>query len=502
MGKNIYLTAVLSILTACSAHMPEQFKQLSAVPELYPDYQNITVPSNIAPLNFKINSPGEKFITVLRNGERCVTLKGDVAAMSPGRWNRLKAAGRTISVEIYAREGGEWNRFKPFTISLAEEIDPYISYRIIHPGYQSYQQLTLNQRDLTSFKEKVFMCNSLIQGENGSGSCINCHHYRNYKTDNMQFHVREGKSGTIMVLDGEIHKMNLRVDSTKSAGVYPAWHPTHDYIAYSNNSTRQAFPLYGNDRIQGFDIFSDLVLYDIKANEVSIIENDTDEYECYPAWSPDGKTLYYTSAHIRFDHDESGNPKHIIDSLKEFHYDLYMRPFDPETGTFGTRRKVIDAAAVGGSITLPRVSPDGRYLMFAMGSHGVLHLYNKDADLYLLDLATGKYRFLRELNSRETESYHSWSSNGKWLIFSSRRENGVITRPYITYFRNDGTFTKPFALPQKDPEFSIKFLYAYNIPEFMIEPVRINSHKFARYINRHSAEPAGYRPKREDPSLQ
>lgn len=502
MKHTFYTSVLISILTACTVHAPQQYEQSGAAPELFPDYRDITVPSNIAPLNFKITSPGERFITVFTCGDYSVTLKGMKTDMPSRKWDRLKSCGNTIKVEVFARKSGKWSSHSPFSITLAEPIDRYISYRIIPPGYQSYQQLTLNQRDLTSFKEKIILCNSLVQSANTTGSCINCHHYRNYRTDNMQFHVREGKAGTILVLDGEIHKINLKTDSTRSAGVYPAWHPTHDYIAYSNNQTRQAFFLYGNNRIQGFDTFSDLVLYDIKSNTVSIIENAPDEFECYPTWSPDGRTLFYVSAHIILKTDSDGRPTDILDHLQDFHYDLYMKPFDPETGTWGTSRKIIDAQASNTSITLPRVSPDGKYLMFAMGSHGVLHLYNKDADLYLMNLTNGKVRNLHEINSDEAESYHSWSSNGKWLIFSTRRDNGVVTRPYIAYMNDDGTFTKPFALPQKDPDYSIKFMNAFNVPEFMIEPVRINQHKFARYINRHSSEPVGFRAKKENPSLR
>ena len=132
-----------------------------------------------------------------------------------------------------------------------------------------------------------------------------------------------------------------------------------------------------------------------------------------------------------------------------------------------------------------------------MGQHGLLHLYNKDADLYMLDLQDGSYRRLDEIDSDEAESYHSWSSNGRWLIFSTRRDNGVVTRLYLSHLNSDGTFTKAFALPQRDPDFAQEFMNAYNIPEFMIEPVRISAHKFARFINRNEAEPVNFSAKKE-----
>lgn len=500
--KKAYFPLLLLTLTACTAKAPTQFVQDQAKPSIHPDYTDITIPSNIAPINFSIDDEAEKFVTVMKCGDSEFTTKGRTAAVPLRRWRRLLASGDRVDVTVYAYRNGGWKQFTPFTMNVAEPIDPYISYRLIPPGYQCFEQLTINQRDLTSFRTKVIFCNSTIQYDDKHGSCINCHHYRNYKTDNMQFHIRQYKGGTVMVVNGELRKLNLKTDSTISAGVYPAWHPTHDYVAYSTNQTRQAFVMSGKNRIQGYDAFSDLILYDINANEVSIIENSPNDFECYPAWSPDGRTLYYVSAHFPFEvKDGEIRENEMIPYLDQIHYDLYTKPFDPETGTWGRSWKMIDAAAMEKSITLPRVSPDGNYLMFAMGHHGVLHLYNKDADLFLLDLRTGRCRSVAELNSRESESYHSWSSNGKWLIFSSRRENGVVTRPFIAYFKEDGTFTKPFALPQKDPEFSKEFLMAFNIPEFMIEPVKISSHKFARFANRHDAEAVGFRSKREDPAL-
>jgi hypothetical protein len=70
-----------------------------------------------------------------------------------------------------------------------------------------------------------------------------------------------------------------------------------------------------------------------------------------------------------------------------------------------------------------------------------------------------------ELNSDFTDSYHSWSSNSKWLVFSSRRDDGLTTRPYIAYIDNNGIASKPFILPQSDPEFYNSFLRSFNVPE-------------------------------------
>jgi hypothetical protein len=77
------------------------------------------------------------------------------------------------------------------------------------------------------------------------------------------------------------------------------------------------------------------------------------------------------------------------------------------------------------------------------------------------------------LNSDNTDSYHSWSSNSRWLIFSSKRIDGLTARFFISYIDEKGNSAKPFILPQKDPEFYQRFLKSFNLPEFSTLEVRV-----------------------------
>jgi len=101
-----------------------------------------------------------------------------------------------------------------------------------------------------------------------------------------------------------------------------------------------------------------------------------------------------------------------------------------------------------------------------------------------MNLETGETHNIEELNSDDVESYHSWSSNGNWVIFSSRREDGAYTRFYLTYFDGKGNFHKPFVLPQKEPQFYQQFFKSFNIPEFLIEPVDFSPHDFLKAVKR------------------
>lgn len=479
---SLFLGAAL--LAGCTATVPEQYTEVRDYPVIYPDYRNITIPYNIAPLNVAYEMEGKVFITELKVDEQSLVMKGKQTDWNLKKWQNFLAAakGESVTLNAYVQTDKGWVKYRPIKWRVAEEpIDPYISYRIIAPSYVTYEDLSIRQRELGTFDEQMIYNNMLLSTDK-DGQCINCHSYKNYKTDNMQFHARQHKGGTLLVTPDEVKKINLKTDSTISAGVYPAWHPTHNFIAYSINDTGQSFHTKKNNKIEVQDLKSDLILYDIDQNEVSFIEHDTLEWEVFPTWAPDGKMLYYCSAHMEIQ-DYSQREREIIDRYKEFQYNIYRKPFDPETKTFGPSELVLDAKAMGQSATFPRISPDGRYLLFGMGEYGCFHIWHKDADLYLIDLETMQLRNVKEVNSSDVESYHAWSSNGRWMLFTSRRDDGGYTHLYIAYFDKQGKAYKPFILPQRDPYFYNDYYKSYNVPEFMVEPVTITPQEFARYLD-------------------
>jgi len=242
---------ITAILTGCSADAPKDFREVNQIAEIYPKYGDITIPYNIAPLNFAYTMEGDDYVTVLSGENGSLISKGEMTDWNIKEWHRLLEAnkGKDIKVNTYIKEEGGWQKFRSLIWRVAEEpIDSYISYRIIAPSYVTYEELTIRQRNMTNFEEKVIY-NNMLLSDDVNGQCINCHHYKNYKTDNMQFHVRQHKGGTILVTNGEVQKVNLKTDSTISAGVYPAWHPTHNFIAYSINDTGQSFHTKNNNKI-------------------------------------------------------------------------------------------------------------------------------------------------------------------------------------------------------------------------------------------------------------
>ena len=492
--KSFPILMLTVMLSAChDVQIPTVFTDTGKSPKIYPDYRDVTVPVNIAPLTFEMDGVSDEMVARFSVGTHELVCGGEKVQPEIDDWKQLlaEAVGRKIEVEVYSRQGDKWTRYRPFGIFVSKDsIDPYISYRLISPSYVAYEELTLNQRCLENYEERVMVDNVLCSTET-RGQCVNCHNYQNYDPKRMQFHARQNHGGTVLVYNGSMKKINMRNDSIISAGVYPAWHPWLPIIVYSTNHTSQTFHTHHPNKIEVFDSASDLIAYDVEKNEITNIENDTTEFEVFPFWAPDGKSVYYCSAHLEF-RDTIDREMETIHRAREIKYNIYRKSFDPESYTFGPRQLVFNADSIDKSATLPRISPDGRFLMFTLGRYGVFHIWHHEADLYMMDLTDGSVRPMEELNSKDTESYHSWSSNGRWVIFSSRRDDGDFTRPFIAHVDADGKGSKPFELPQSDPDYHRQFMKSYNIPEFMRGPVEVTPQEFARLLKDSDGEPVKY----------
>ena len=492
MKQLAYIGFCLAIMGCSAPSVPEAFTDSKNLPKIYPDYTDVTIPINIAPLTFELDEKADEMIARYSAGDKEIVC-ADKAQPDMDDWRTLteKAKGGAITVDVYARKADQWIHYKPFSIFVSpDSIDSYLSYRLIFPSFVSYEALTINQRCLENYDESVIYDNILCTFEK-DGQCINCHNYQQYNPKRMQFHARQNNGGTIITYDGKTKKLDMNNDSILSAGFYPAWHPWLKLIVYSTNKTAQRFHTMHHNKIEVYDMGSDLIAYDIDKGEVTNLENDTTELEVFPAWAPDGKTLYYCSAHFQWQDSTLRNTMKFTNYSKKLKYNIYRKSFDPETMTFGPRELVFSADSLNKSATLPRISPDGRYLMFTLAEYGVFHIWHHDADLWMIDLQTGEARAAQELNSSDTESYHSWSSNGKWVVFSSRRNDGTYTRPFFAHIDKNGQGTKPFELPSADPDYHRQFMKCYNIPEFMHGPVTIKPQAFAEIL-KGDGEPVKY----------
>jgi Tol biopolymer transport system component len=193
-----------------------------------------------------------------------------------------------------------------------------------------------------------------------------------------------------------------------------------------------------------------------------------------PAFSPDGQWLYFTTALRQVYPTDYDQEK----------YSLCRVSFDEKTGRIGEQvDTLINTREMGKSVSWPRPSYDGRYLMYTQTDYGYFTIWHPEADLWLLDLQTGETRPMTEINSDRAESLHNWNVNSRWFLFTSRSEDGLYTRVYFSHFGNDGQATKPFLLPQRNPrQYYRRLLYSYNTPDFISRPVEINPREIGQRL--------------------
>jgi Tol biopolymer transport system component len=107
----------------------------------------------------------------------------------------------------------------------------------------------------------------------------------------------------------------------------------------------------------------------------------------------------------------------------------------------------------------------------------------------MMDMKTGVVDSLEVLRAEDaSSSYHSWSSNGRWIAFASKRGDGMFGRVWMAHVDADGRVAKPFRLPQRDPEHDRLFLRSYNLPDLGDTPVPFDVRDIRRLRNRVAAE--------------
>ncbi len=465
-ARHIMTVAVAALLLSCGRGADEAARAVDALPPIYPDYAGVTVPCNIAPLNFKIRGAERIRAEFVAGGEARFVAEGRKGAIEipPKKWRALLADADVAEVRVSAWSAAEPEgvRYAPFRIIVSPEpIDERIAYRLIEPGYEGWLQMGIYQRDLTNFDEDVLVDNSV-----NSTGCVNCHSFRDYSPDEMLFHARGKSGGTVFVRDGRMEKVDLASTPPLRQGVYPMWNPRGRYVAFSTNDTAQSFFGGHGQPIEVYDQSSDLMIYDTETGRMLTDERFFSDarWETFPAWSPDGATLYFCSA----------EPRSMPLDRESVRYDLLRAEFDFATGALGERVDTLyDSRTAGGSVSFPRVSPDGRYLMYTRADYGTFPVWHAEADLAVMDLCDGSEVDASALNSDEAESCHAWSSSGRWVVFASRREDGRYTRLYLASVSPDGEFGKPFLLPQRNPDQNAWRLKSYNVPEFVRGEVRL-----------------------------
>lgn len=456
------LLALLAAVSACTP-TPRDIRQTAQLPPIYPDYCNVTIPPNIAPLNFLLRHDSCEALEVkvgvgdvISPYQHTITLRasGNEAVFSLGEWKALlaEAAGTELTVTVTALVGGQWVRYRPFTWQVAKDpIDPWLTYRLIEPDYEIWNNLQIKQRCVENFDEDW-----LGHYEQLDNRCMNCHTFANQSPDLSMMYVRGPGGGAILNQSGRLQKLDI------PGSVYFGFSPNGRYITYSTNTIIPAFHSQASRRLEVFDARSNVFVADLQTHRIltSPLLCDSLKFETFPTFSPDGRYIYYCVA------DTVALPQEV----RQLQYALVRIPFDEQTGQFGSQvdtllRPQASMPPRKSSVCHPRISPDGRYLLYTVADYGTFPIWHPEADLQMMDLQTGRIDSLSIVNSERSDTYHAWSSNSRWFVFASKRDDGLYGKPYFCYIDPTGRAHKPFCLPQRYPAFYDNNLKSFNAPE-------------------------------------
>ena len=464
-----FLLTLLTLLTLLSCTpTPENVQKSDALPPLYPDYCDVTIPVNIAPLNFLLRSDCEaiQLVLIQRDGSsvtsagvteepsHCINSRGNEVVFDLDEWKELLAAsaGKSLDVNVSALINGQWIQYKSFQWHVvSDKVDPYLTYRLIEPDYEIWNQVQIQQRCVENFDVKA-----IGHYEQLENRCMNCHTFANQSPELSMMYVRGPGGGAILNQNGQLSKLSI------PGSVYFCFSPNGRYITYSTQNIIPAFHSQPSKRLEVFDASSNVYVADMQEHRIlsSPLLCDSLKFETFPTFSPDGKYIYYCAA------DTVSLPQDI----RRLQYSLVRIPFDEQTATFGTAvDTLVQYAAVPqqpkSSVCHPRISPDGRYLLYTVADYGTFPIWHPEADLQMMDLKTGTVDTLAMVNSQKSDTYHSWSSNSRWFVFASKRDDGLYGKPYFCYVDKDGKAHKPFCLPQAHPTFYDYNLKSFNAPE-------------------------------------
>ena len=470
------LVGAVSVARRKAAFVIGECVTVGRLPRIRPDYADVVIPPNIAPLNFLVQEPGSHYrvrMSSARGKPIDIPSLSPVVVIPPGPWRDLLAAnrGEELRWDVWVQKPeGRWHRFDTITNTIApDDIDGYLVYRLMRPLYNLYRDVGVYQRNLANYDESV-----VLHGKSFSEGCVNCHSFWQHRTQRMTLGVRSPDYGNValIVQDGEVTKVDAMFGQT-------SWHPSGRLVAYSVYKVRQFFHSGGAEVRDVLDLDSDLLYYEVGSETVKTAPGiaHPDKLETYPSWSADGRYLYFASAPILWEDRNTVPPERYA----EVRYDLMRIPYDLATDTWGEPETVLSSDATGLSIVQPRASPDGRFLLFCMCEYSCFPLFKASGDVYLMELETGEYRRL-ECNSDRSESWPSWSSNSRWIVFTSKRRDGIFVRPYMSYLDETGKVHKAVLLPQKDPLFYDSFLKGYTLPELITEPVQVSARGLAKAV--------------------
>jgi type IV pilus biogenesis/stability protein PilW len=202
-----------------------------------------------------------------------------------------------------------------------------------------------------------------------------------------------------------------------------------------------------------------LVFYDRTTGKIVPLPgaDDLEYVHCNAVWTPDGRELIFLRAKATDSILRGPRPVKANDPSEiQIKYDLCTIPFNDGRG--GKARPIPGASNNGKSNSFPKISPDGRWLVWVQAANGLL--MRPDSELYIMSLSGGEPRRM-SCNLSLMNSWHSFSPNSRWMVFSSKA-NTPYTQMFLTHIDDQGNDSPAILIPNSTPSNR-----AVNLPEFV-----------------------------------
>ncbi len=367
----------------------------------------------------------------------------------------VKSPGMPVRIEVRGiRRSGFAGKARP-EVNVArltccvsfDPADPVVVYRLVDPPFLNVKTPNTYFREIAKREPKVLV-------DSRGKYCVNCHSFSNSSgtEGTLALQVRDIGSAT----SGSVSYLSF-CDLAKGKGYrvsmpFPVQMTT--FMAWSFDGTRIAFA--ANQDLASFAPFvletqntmqseSDIAVIDTRTWTARLVPGASEPgvIETFPSWTPDGSKIVFCSG-----------PAKRPEPLTRF----ALRIVPAEGGVAKPIPNIPDDNA---SRVYPHFSADGLWLMFTQTAGGAL--VKPTSDLYIMPANFSEAPRKLECNSPyAADSWYSWSSNSRWIVFTSKRDDGIFARLYLAHIDTDGRASPPVRLPISDePRMS------FNIPEFV-----------------------------------
>lgn len=364
---------------------------------------------------------------------------------------------KEVWISIYRLYQEKTYRSSPVRLSISERpLKDRIAFRVVQP---LFKPMLPNSIKIFSFHQKPL--STLMEFE---GTCVGCH---DYSSQSAFFNIKTavGRRLATTKWQGQGFQPNLQDIGEFS---FITISPDGQHAAFAINLTGKL--KLNQTSIEPFEYpyeSGDIGYYDAKRNSVVPLSGASDPnfVEDMPFFSPDGKYLLFSRYQYGVKDGMRGIPS----------MDLYKVPFNGGSG--GKPIPITKASANNMYQYFPRYSPNGKWLSFCRGD-GFQGIYaRKTSDIFLLSVNGNTVTKLNLNKENMMDSWHDWSSDSHWLIFSSNREKNNLTSLYLAYIDDRGKDYPPVKLVGYE---SLKI----NTPQFVPENLNLEGAKDLKdYIN-------------------